>query len=45
VARVAGEFFAGQRDFIQPLWVDDAHALRLHERPIDAHDSLALEAL
>src|SRR2546423_7779839 len=45
MARVTGKVVAGQRGLAEPLVVDDAHALRLHERPIDAHDSFALEAL
>ena len=44
MTRVASQVSARQGDFRHSLFVDDAHALRLHERPIDAHDSLAFEA-
>src|SRR5204862_4865753 len=45
MTRVASQVSARQGDFREPLFVDDAHALRLHERPIDAHDSLTLKTL
>ena len=45
MARITGKVVAAQRGSAEPIVVDNAHALRLHERPIDSHDSFSLEPL